>query len=157
MTCSIHASPTDCLTERLARITLLRNNRKPWRGSGYFCFMMSTTSVANATIKYIASNVDTIPPPFLKGVANRPSTTCYAYYSIISRLKIETSMNCFHTAAFQTKAAFLFPAAQFAAPSLPAGPSFPPPAYSSGGVSWGWVPWSGAGPSGAAAVLLPPG
>ena len=45
--------------------------------------MMSTTSVANATIKYIASNVDTIPPPSRKEVANRPSTTCYAYYSII--------------------------------------------------------------------------
>jgi hypothetical protein len=45
--------------------------------------MMSTTSVANATIKYIASNVDTIPPPSWKEVANRSPTACYAYYSII--------------------------------------------------------------------------
>lgn len=35
-------------------------------------------------------------------------------------------MNCFHTAAFQTKAVFLFSAAQFAVPSLPAGPFLSP-------------------------------
>jgi len=29
LTCCKHASPADCLTERLARIEVIRNNRSP--------------------------------------------------------------------------------------------------------------------------------
>lgn len=111
----------------------MRNNRKPWRGSGYFCFMMSTTSVANATIKYIASNVDTIPPPSWKEVANRSPTACYAYYSIIFQAEKRKFYELLsHCHLSNEGGFFIFPPRSSRLPRCRQARSFPPPAYSFG-------------------------
>lgn len=120
--------------------------------------MMSTTSVANATIKYIASNVDTIPPPSWKEVANRSPTACYAYYSIIFQAEKKKFYELLSHCRLSNEGGFFISRRAvrgFLAAGRPV--PFPLPLIRSGGGSRGWVPWSGAGPSGAAAVLLPPG
>jgi hypothetical protein len=89
--------------------------------------MMSTTSVANATIKYIASNVDTIPPPSWKEGANRSPTVCYAYYGIIFQAEKRKFYELLSHCRLSNEGGFFyFPAAQFAVPSLPAGPFLSP-------------------------------
>gem|GEM_PF-4593820 len=87
-----------CQPGRLSNQTVSPNQRLKeitaiLAGGGYFFFMIITMSVANAIMRYIASTIEIIlPPPFLKGVANRPSTTCCKYYSIIFQQKDESSL-----------------------------------------------------------------
>jgi len=52
--------------------------------------MIKTTSVANAIIRYIASNIVIIPPPFKKGVANRSLDNLMLIIAYSARVKRNT-------------------------------------------------------------------
>nr|WP_169716936.1 hypothetical protein [Sporomusa acidovorans] len=86
--------------------------------------MIKTTSVANAIIRYIASNIVIIPPPFKKGVANRSldNLTLIIAYSARENRKILALIRVTAPPSQHEGGLFIFPAAQFAAPLLPAGP-----------------------------------
>ncbi|HML35226.1 MAG TPA: hypothetical protein PKC64_20650 [Sporomusa sphaeroides] len=99
--------------------------------------MIKTTSVANAIIRYIASNIVIIPPPFKKGVANRSldNLTLIIAYSARANRKILALIRVTAPPSQYEGGLFIFPAAQFAAPLLPAGP------FARDAAARVWPPW----------------